>query len=61
MTQDNLRQPREPSQPEREPGNHPDGEPGNRWVTPGQERPPPRREGTVTDPDQYVNLLDPDG
>jgi hypothetical protein len=64
MSDDNLKQPnqpatagedstQEPTRPQREPGNAPEGEPGNAWVTPEAERPPRRREGTVSDPDQY--------
>lgn len=45
---------REPTQPQREPGNAPEGEPGNAWVTPEAERPPRREEGTVSDPDHYA-------
>ena len=44
--------PREPGHaPQGEPGNAPKGEPGNEWVRPEAERPPKRREGTVSDPD----------
>jgi hypothetical protein len=35
---------REPIVPEREPGNRPDGEPGNEPLPPDAERPPGRRE-----------------
>jgi len=38
---------REPIVPEREPGNRPDGEPGNELLPPDAERPPGRREGVV--------------
>ena len=41
---------REPVQPGREPGNAPEGEPGNAWVTPEAERPPRRQEGAVEPP-----------
>ncbi len=39
--------------PTQEPGNAPEREPGNRWVTPEAERPPKREPGTVSDPDQF--------
>ncbi len=42
---------REPVVPEREPGNRPDGEPGNQRLPPHAEKPPGRREGVVSDPD----------
>jgi hypothetical protein len=48
---------REPVQPGREPGNAPEGEPGNALVTPEAERPPRREEGTVCNPDQYADGL----
>lgn len=44
----------EPVRPQREPGNAPEGEPGNEWVTPDAERPPQRGEGTVSDPDRLT-------
>lgn len=44
----------EPPQPQREPGNAPEGEPGNDSVTPDAERPPRREEGVVSDPDRYT-------
>jgi hypothetical protein len=54
MTGNDAGQPgREPVQPGPEPGNAPEGEPGNAWVTPEAERPPRRHEGTASDPDQY--------
>jgi hypothetical protein len=37
-------------EPDREPV-VPQPEPGNTWVTPREERPPARREGTISDPD----------
>jgi hypothetical protein len=42
-----------PVRPLREPGSAPEGEPGNVWAWPEAERPPLRREGTVSDPDRY--------
>ena len=41
-------------QPQREPGNAPEAEPGNEWMTPEAERPPKREEGIVSDPDRYA-------
>jgi hypothetical protein len=52
MTDEN-REP-EPTRPRREPGNAPEGGPGNDWLTPEAERPPGREEGVVSDPDQYA-------
>ena len=34
-----------------EPGNRPKTEPGNEPLPPAAERPPPRREGVVSNPD----------
>jgi hypothetical protein len=45
---------REPILPEREPGNRPDGEPGNELLPPDAEGPPRRREGGISDPDCRV-------
>jgi hypothetical protein len=42
---------REPVVPEREPGDRPDGEPGNEPFPPDADRSPGRREGPVSDPD----------
>jgi hypothetical protein len=50
-TPDDAGRDREPVQPPREPGNAPEREPGTTWETPREERPPVRREGTVSDPD----------
>lgn len=42
---------REPVLPGQEPGNQPEREPGNEMAPPDAEKPPPRREGIVSDPD----------
>jgi hypothetical protein len=42
------------ARPQPEPGNAPQGEPGNAWPWPEAERPPRREEGTVSDPDRYA-------
>ena len=44
----------DPGQPQREPGNAPEGEPGNRWATPEAERPVTGAGGTVSDPDEHA-------
>jgi len=44
----------EPNQPQREPGNTAEGEPGNDWVTPEAERPPKQSEGSVADPHRHT-------
>jgi hypothetical protein len=60
MKQDNFQQSdRKPAHglealPEREPGNSPEAEPGNEWVTPEAERAQKREEGTVRDPEHYA-------
>jgi hypothetical protein len=41
----------EPFQPEKEPGNTPKPEPGNRGVIPDAERPPQQDEGVVPGPE----------
>ena len=42
--------------PEREPGTTPEREPGNTAGTPEADRPPPREEGIVSDPDSPPSL-----
>jgi hypothetical protein len=41
----------EPNQPQGEPGNVPEREPGNHWVTPEAELPLKRSDGTTAEPD----------